>query len=593
MDRALLRRYSELAAEAEALNYAANQPPMRDAVLSVTYNRSGAADVHDDLWDSRALLTRLQEQRHRTLMASRDPQLRDLAEQLHLARLNLSCRLLRPLPNATDQRDEVRRLTEVKEALEKRLATTLKLSPLTFAESAPQKLAERLPAGTCFVDLYRYNRFEQDPKVKGRKGEKWWPHYVAFVVRPGRANARVELGDADAIERAWSEWHKTITAARPDASAERKGAEALARLVWKPLRPELPPDLQTVYLTADGSLHQVPWGALPGMKDGTILLEDHAICLVPHGPFLLQRLEEKRAPGATGRLLAVGGIDYQDGATPASKSATDLTLHEPALASNAVRWPTLAGTEPERKQVADLARQAGGLQVTELSGKKASSEQFQLDLAQARYAHVATHGFFADPKFRSALQIDPKEFGERGVKDRRGGARSPLSLSGLVFAGANRTGKEAADDRGILTAEGLVGVRMEGLELAVLSACETGVGAWGGGEGVYGLQRAFHVAGCRDVIASLWKVDDAATQTLMTLFYRNLWEKKLDAAEALRQAQLTLYRHPEAVTVAAKRGVDFTESDLPKVEEKPAERPKHSPTSHWAAFTFSGVRSTK
>ena len=123
----------------------------------------------------------------------------------------------------------------------------------------------------------------------------------------------------------------------------------------------------------------------------------------------------------------------------------------------------------------------------------------------------------------------------------------------------------------------------------MLSACETGFGEDGGGEGVYGLQRAFHVAGCRNVLAALGKVDDGATQALMTLFYRNLWEKKMDDAEALRQAQLTLYRHPEAVTLAQQRGVDFTESDLPQVEEKPVEKPKRSPTAHGAAFTFSGV----
>src|SRR5262249_38661083 len=152
-------------------------------------------------------------------------------------------------------------------------------------------------------------------------------------------------------------------------------------------------------------------------------------------------------------------------------------------------------------------------------------------------------------------------------------------MSGLVLAGANRTGNDTAEDRGILTAEGLIGLRLEGLELAVLSACETGLGEEGGGEGVYGLQRAFHVAGCRDVSASLWKVDDGATRALMALFYRNLWERKLDAAEALRQAQLTLYRHPGAVQLAQRRGADFTESDLPRVEEKPAEKPPRAPTA--------------
>jgi CHAT domain-containing protein len=312
--------------------------------------------------------------------------------------------------------------------------------------------------------------------------------------------------------------------------------------------------------------------------------------MVPHGPFLLHRLQETPATpaAAPARLLAIGGIDYRDGA--AAREAPAIALRAAAVPAGGIRWPPLAGTDKERRQVVALARRTGRLEVIERSGQQATTEQFQRDLPSVRYAHVATHGFFADPGFRSALQIDPGEFGTAGVLDRRGGARSPLSLSGLVFAGANRTGADAAEDRGILTAEGLIGLRLEGLELVVLSACETGLGAYGGGEGVYGLQRAFHVAGCRDVVASLWKVDDNATQALMALFYANLWERKLDPAEALRQAQLALYRNPTAVAVAKRRGLDFTERDLPKLAAEPEAKAGRTPTAQWAAFTFSGVR---
>jgi CHAT domain-containing protein len=163
----------------------------------------------------------------------------------------------------------------------------------------------------------------------------------------------------------------------------------------------------------------------------------------------------------------------------------------------------------------------------------------------------------------------------------------------LALAGANRTGKERAPDRGILTAETIVGLRLEGLELAVLSACQTGLGEAGGGEGVFGLQRAFHLAGCRNVIASLWSVDDDATAALMILFYHNLLEKHLDAADALRQAQLTLYRHPEVVAMLKKRGGDFTESDLPPRKSEAGGKRKYAPTVQWAAFTFSGLRPGK
>jgi len=321
-----------------------------------------------------------------------------------------------------------------------------------------------------------------------------------------------------------------------------------------------------------------------------VLLDNHAICLVPHGPWLLERLEEEVASPTGSTLVAYGGVDYDRGPAAVLKPRDD--ARGPLLSEKRrIKWSDLPGTAKEQAAIIALAKKALKDKPIARSGRDANTKQIEEDLPKARYAHIATHGFFADPEFRSALQADPKLFEYRGFGERRGGARSPLVLSGLVLAGANRLGEDAAPDHGIITAEGLIGLRMEGLELAVLSACETGLGESGGGEGVYGLQRAFHVAGCKKVIASLWKVDDAATQALMTLFYRNLWEKKLDAAEALRQAQLTIYRNPAAVEVVKKRGADFTESDLPEV--KPGAQRKHAPTAHWAAFTFSGVRQPK
>ena len=125
----------------------------------------------------------------------------------------------------------------------------------------------------------------------------------------------------------------------------------------------------------------------------------------------------------------------------------------------------------------------------------------------------------------------------------------PALLSGIAFAGASRTGQPPAAvvraagremDDGILTALEVSELDLRNVELAVLSACETGLGRVAGGEGVLGLQRAFQTAGARASITSLWKVDDTATQILMTEFYTNLWQKKLGKLESLRQAQLTM-----------------------------------------------------
>jgi CHAT domain-containing protein len=210
------------------------------------------------------------------------------------------------------------------------------------------------------------------------------------------------------------------------------------------------------------------------------------------------------------------------------------------------------------------------------------------DLPRAGYAHLATHGFFADPSVRSAVRADAEAFRRFGSARASAGARSPLVLSGLVLAGANR--RDAGPDRGILTAEGIVGLNLQGMDLAVLSACETGLGEVAGGEGVLGLVRAFHVAGARDVVASLWRVDDEATAALMGRFYHKLWADRLPPLEALRQAQLDVYRNPGRIKEWAGRGFDFKDAPLPPPSAAgPAGPGSHARTAQWAAFVLSGA----
>ena len=131
-----------------------------------------------------------------------------------------------------------------------------------------------------------------------------------------------------------------------------------------------------------------------------------------------------------------------------------------------------------------------------------------------------------------------------------------------------------------------------GLELAVLSACDTGLGEVAGGEGVYGLQRAFHTAGAQNVIASLWKVNDQATAALMKLFYYNLWVRKKPPIEALRQAQLGIYRHPDRIPILANtrgpKSLAKTVSLLSNDSTKPR-LPVSNTRALWAGFVISGA----
>jgi CHAT domain-containing protein len=182
-------------------------------------------------------------------------------------------------------------------------------------------------------------------------------------------------------------------------------------------------------------------------------------------------------------------------------------------------------------------------------------------------------------------------------------ALTPLLQSGIVLAGGGRDSSAdraaaSADapprDDGILTAEEVQALDLRGCELVVLSACETGLGQAEAGQGVLGLQRAFQAAGARAVVASLWKVDDAATGVLMEQFYTNLWTKKLPKLEALRRAQLAVLNDLALVerhrVELAKRGLGTTAGPLPgggKVVP-PGGGAARSDPALWAAFVLGG-----
>src|SRR5262249_13103084 len=138
-----------------------------------------------------------------------------------------------------------------------------------------------------------------------------------------------------------------------------------------------------------------------------------------------------------------------------------------------------------------------------LRGDKATEAAFRQQAPRSPYLHLATHGFFAPKELKSALgPVDPKQAGGAEVPGgdplgRRGiSGFHPGLLSGLALAGANREPQPGEDD-GILTALEVAELDLRRVQLAVLSACETGLGETAGGEGLLGLQRAFQVGGAR------------------------------------------------------------------------------------------------
>jgi CHAT domain-containing protein/tetratricopeptide (TPR) repeat protein len=601
MEQGLAEAVLVATSEAEAMNYLAQLPLTRDALISVCLHVPDSDEAnYARVWRGKALVARVFQRRQAELFqrAVTDPAARRDVESWRDVRGQLARLLLA----TTDDRDHrewlagLQQLTADQERLERQLSESIPefARHQSVKRSPHTKLVEALPEHLVVLDLVSFTRIEQDPQVKGRKGERLTPSYIGFVLAKGRPVRAVDLGPVAPIDEAVMTWREAI--ARRQASP---AADTIRRLVWEPLARHFAPDTTTVVFALDGRLTAVPWTALAGDKPGTVLLEQYALATVPHAPFLLDRLIAPAPPtDDRGMLLAVGGVAYDQVPKPVEDEKTKVELLG-ALPAETSRgrlngWRELPGTLDELNAVTQFAEPRT---VIRLEGAGAGTAQLLRELPRARWAHIATHGFFADPTVPSVLQPDPRLFSSIGRENVGAGMRNPLILSGLVLAGANRPSADVEgstrDDLGILTAEAIAGLPLQDLELVVLSACETGLGMVGGGEGVFGLQRAFHLAGAHNVVASLWKVDDQATAALMAIFYDQLWRQHKPPIVALRTAQLTLYHHPESIPPLAKaRGTPDFGKLVERLESGPGSgQPvgkEHARIDQWAAFVLSG-----
>jgi CHAT domain-containing protein len=593
--------------EAESYDYLANLPEAICGLLSVSCHVRGQAEAtYARVCRKKATVARLL--RHRqaalALRAGADPATRRTLDSWRDVRRQIARLLLATSDGRADpgRVQRLRTLTADKERFERELAAELPefAREQALARSPHSRLIEALPAGAVVVDLVAFHRGEQDPKIRSRKGRHATPSYMGFVLTQGQSVRQVDLGPAQPIDEAVRAWQSAIVLRQASPAAE-----VVRRTVWEPLARHFPAGTTTVLITPDEGLTAVPWGALPGDRPGTVLLEQYALATVPHAPFVLDRLTAPaRSPGQGDLVLAVGGVDYDGTPQPLRDPAVrpDLLAQRRAETErgrgpggDGVGWRSLPGTA---REVEAVAKRAAPRSLLLLEGTEASTARLLAELPRARWAHIATHGFFADPRVRSILQPDPKLFAFEGRQRAAAGLRNPLVLSGLVLAGANRPSAAVAqadqspDDLGIVTAEAIAGLPLQDLELAVLSACETGLGLVGGGEGVFGLQRAFHLAGAHNVVASLWKVDDEATAALMAIFYDQLWRQDKPPIEALRAAQLALYYHPElAGKLARARGTPDFDKLVQRPEPAPGgggPGPRRADAKDWAAFVLSG-----
>jgi CHAT domain-containing protein/Tfp pilus assembly protein PilF len=513
-----------------------------------------------------------------------------------------------PAGQAETWRQQVDRLREAKEDLE---ADLTRRSAGYRAEKQGEHLgsvpmSSALPADVGLVDFLQYTHYGPLEAGTGRPRGKW--QMLAFVVRRGRPVVLVPLGEARAIDESVRSWRRAQSAHQADAL--QAAAAELGRRVWDPLRPHLG-DARAVLIAPDGALSFFPFAALPGSKPRSYLIEDLAVSYIASSRHAGEVLADPKGPAGRG-LLAVGDVDFQAEPGQPSPSGRPPTL-TPQIAQRGGFEP-LPGTGPEARRARELFEAAFAAQPAELLTRAEPTEaaiKRRLDGGHWRVVHLGTHGFFESPARISALRAAAGRENTLALelKATKAGdsdpdfALTPLLRSGVVLAGGGRepdAGPSVSSieatmrEDGIMTAEEVQALDLRGTELVVLSACETGLGALEYGQGVMGLQRAFQSAGARAVVASLWKVDDAATSVLMEQFYTNLWVKKMAKLEALRQAQITVLKNPGLVTARqaelAKRGIGEKAEKLPaggKASASGGDEPRSDP-SLWAAFVMSG-----
>ena len=314
----------------------------------------------------------------------------------------------------------------------------------------------------------------------------------------------------------------------------------LYNLIWKPLD-SLLQGVKVVHYAPSGLLHNLSFAAFK-VEDGAYLSSHYHLDLLSTTGNLVSPKEKVDLANLSTSIY--GGIQYDVDGDQMLSQAQAIKKTDNSLATRSItltddesrggRWDSLEGSAEELARISRFLEKKK-LDVQSFTGVEATEESFKYEInnTSENVIHIGTHGFFFPDIEKKKEDLG---FGEQVFRY----AEDPLFRSGLIMAGANRvwTGQEPIEgvDDGILTAYEVSNTDLSNTRLVVLSACETGLGDINGSEGVYGLQRAFKMAGVDYLIMSLWKVPDEQTMELMTVFYK-YWLKGKAIKEAFSLAQ--------------------------------------------------------
>src|SRR6266508_4365072 len=380
-----------------------------------------------------------------------------------------------------------------------------------------------LPKQAVLIELLRYSHHLGKRELETR--------YGAVVIPASGEPKWVPLGAAAEIEKDVKLYQKSVRG-ETDEPTLRYVLKALQERVWAPIEKALPEDSTTIIVSPDGELSFVSFATLL-TPDDRFLCEKYSIRYVASGRDLVR--ENKPSGNPMTVVFANPKFDSQAiTQAPGSSSAVARSLEMRALQSMSL--PPLPGTADE---AAALEKWAGKA-VKVFLGSNATEAELSL-VSSPRVLHLATHGFFL-PEIELGKQTNPLQQPSEIPKTK---LQNPMHRSCLALAGAQRTLEAWSrgevppiENDGIVTAEEVGGLKLNGTWLVVLSACETGSGEERAGEGVMGLRRGFIQAGGQNLLMTLWPIRDQITVRIMLDFYAAA-DKTHNAPEALAEIQRT------------------------------------------------------
>ncbi|WP_204140067.1 CHAT domain-containing tetratricopeptide repeat protein [Halomicronema sp. CCY15110] len=385
-------------------------------------------------------------------------------------------------------------------------------------------ISERIPSEGVLVEYIRYRPFRLDESGNPSSS----PRYAAYLLFPNGRVESIDLGDAADIDTAVISLSNGLANVQAVDEIHRR-AQELDALVMAPLREQLE-GVEHLLISPDGALNQIPFEVLRSTSS-QYLIETFEISYLTSGRDLLNL---DSIPPSSNPPLILAAPNYGEIVAAAPDSTGQRSVDLATLTVGPLQHAFHEG-----QALSALLPDANFL-----TGRDATETALKQSPAPG-LLHIATHGLF--------LEDAPRR---QAVRDAEGMAfndtyevpiENPLLRAMLALEGFNA--RKSGQEDGILTALEAASLNLYGTQLVVLSACETAQGEVVSGEGVYGLRRAFTLAGAESLVMSLWRVEDEGTQDLMVRYYENLLSG-MGRSEALRLVQLEMiqagdqYSHP-------------------------------------------------